>query len=70
MDYSTLFFDIFGLFIILFGFYYFTNIITEQNKKYEILINNLFYYDQQYKEILELKNRIHKIEQKVNKINK
>jgi len=61
------FFDIFGWSLIFLGFYYFINIVRDQNKKYEVITNNLFYYDQQYREILELKNKIYVIEQRINK---
>lgn len=64
------FFDIFGWSLIFLGFYYFINIVSDQNKKYEVITNNLFYYDQQYREILELKNKIYVIEQRIKKINK
>jgi hypothetical protein len=64
-----MFFDILVPGLMLGGFFALfalADIINKQNKKIQLITNNLFYYDQLYKEILELKNRVHNLETKKN----
>lgn len=52
------------------GYYFLLKTLNKQNKEISRITDTLFYYDQQYKELLDLNHRLSIIEYQLKKIDK
>jgi len=59
------FLDILSLISMALCYFYLLYLFNKQNKKIEKIMNILFYYDQQYKDIIYLKNKLYELERKI-----
>jgi hypothetical protein len=59
------FLDILSITSMALCYFYLLSLFNKQNKKIEKIMNHLFYYDQQYKDIIYLKNKLYELERKI-----